>query len=560
LTAVTPDQPDPPDEDALGELVTALIALGYDTSLIVRVLGRDGFHQAMSGNPGAAVWFLDRSTAPVRDILVVRTFFLREPVSSPDLADVFGDDLVTRLTAGGVLTPDAPGVPDVPDDPAAAAVRCTVDIRPVDPGKHREGAGEAGILVVSDPDASFDDVVPGPDHVPGVGQAPLTLLNQVPTGAVDRLLDLGTGSGVLSLVLPARETVATDIHPRALAFARVSARSIRTPADTADSADAANAGVRHIDWRTGSWFEPVADETFDRIVSNPPFVVGPGEVGHVYRDSGIALDGATALVVRGACDHLSPGGTAHLLGAWATGLSESPASRVAAWLPDEGIRAWIIQRDEVGPADYVRTWLTDESVDVRTPEGRGRTSRWLDVFAEAGVARIGMGYVHLQRITGPSEVTFEEIATPDLGFFGDEVSEYFGRAGWLAERDADALLDSSYRVRPTVARENVELPDRTTGAGFRGIVTRLTRTDGPRFSHEVDEPLSSVVAGLNPTGLSLRDTAELYCAVSGRDPEEFCRALVPLVVDLVRHGMLIPVDLDDTDGSESSVATTEVDL
>jgi methylase of polypeptide subunit release factors len=540
--AAAPDAPAAPDVDALGGLVTALTALGYGTPLIVRTLGRDGFRQAMSGNPGAAVWFLDRSTASDRDRLIVRAFFLREPADATALTDLLGDDLMGRLRGSGVLAPVAPGTTTAATGTTASTVRSTVDIRPVSP---REDEG-AEVLVVSDPDASFEAVTPGPDHVPGVGQAPLTLLRQIPSTPADRLLDLGTGSGVLSLVLPARETVATDIHERALAYARASAQSARD---------------RTVDWRVGSWFDPVAGETFDRIVSNPPFVVGPGDVGHVYRDSGIALDGASALVVRGAAEHLSPGGTAHLLGAWATGLSESPASRVAGWLPDTGIRAWVIQRDEVSPADYVRTWLTDESVDVRTADGRNRTAAWLEVLADAEVARIGMGFVHLQRITGPSEVTFEEITTADLGFFGDEVTDWFRRAGWLADRDSDGILDSTYRVRPTVARETVELPDRTTGAGFRAVVTRLTRTDGPGFSHEIDEPLSAVIAGLNPSGLSLRDTAELYCAVTDRDADEFCRALVPLIVDLVRHGLLIPGDLDDTgdaDGFDESEGS-EVD-
>ncbi|MFR4189852.1 MAG: hypothetical protein ACLT2I_07865, partial [Corynebacterium variabile] len=142
-----------------------------------------------------------------------------------------------------------------------------------------------------------------------------------------------------------------------------------------------------------------------------------------------------------------PGGTAHLLGAWATGFTESPASRVASWLPETGIRAWVVQRDEVDPETYVRTWLTDESVDIRTTEGRDRTRRWLDMFADHGVNRIGMGYLHMQRIDGPSEVTFEEITTPDLGFFGDEVAEWFLRNGWLSDRDAGDILDTSFAVR-----------------------------------------------------------------------------------------------------------------
>jgi hypothetical protein len=46
--------------------------------------------------------------------------------------------------------------------------------------------------------------------------------------------------------------------------------------------------------------------------------------------------------------------------------------------------------------------------------------------------------------------------------------------------------------------------------------------------------------------LSLRDTAGLYCAVNDLDDETFTTALVPLVVDLVRHGLLLPADLLDS--------------
>lgn len=519
-----------PGSPALGDLVTVLTALGYGKDQLLTTLGAVGWREALQGNPAAAIRRLPTEQTS-RAALLAGTFFLRQPAGYTDLAGLFGEDLVGALCAAGVLV-DAD--PDADSGTGAAGDRrlvCTVDIRPVDDAAH----GTPEVLVVSDPDASLDVRVPGPDHVPGVGQAPLTLLNQVPSDRVGRLLDLGTGSGVLALVLPADETVATDIHGRALDFARASECSVpRTDRDRAP-----------VDWRAGSWFDPVDGELFDRIVSNPPFVVGDGDVGHIYRDSGLTLDGASRLVVAGAAEHLSPGGTAHLLGAWATGFTESPASRVASWLPDNGVRAWVVQRDEVDPETYVRTWLTDESVDLRTAEGRERTTRWLDMFAGHGVTRIGMGYIHLQRIDGPSEVTFEEITTPDIGFFGDEVAEWFLRAEWLAEQDADGILSACYAVRPTVARETVELPD-PTGVGFCTTVLRLTRTDGPRFSHEVDAPLSAVVAGLNPRGLSLADTAGLYCAVNGLDDGEFTGALVPLVVDLVRHGILLPTDLVDT--------------
>ncbi|MDN5720479.1 methyltransferase [Corynebacterium sp.] len=515
---------------ALGDLVLALTTLDYGTPLLLSALGREGYAEALAGNPGGAVWHLNerdqREVCDARGVLLTRAFFLREPVPRTALADVLGAALVDALIdAGALLAQDA--------QDTQPTVRAHVDVRPVTHDVH--GAHGAEVLVVSDPDASLEEFTPGDDHVPGVGQAPLTMFNQVPSGPVDRLLDLGTGSGVLALMLDARHTVATDVHDRALGFARASLRS---------------STGREVDWRCGSWFEPVEGEEFDRIVSNPPFVVGPAQDGQIYRDSGLGLDDATRTVVQGAAAHLSPGGTAHLLGAWATSLSESAASRVAGWIPAEGVRAWVVQRDEVSPSVYVRTWTADASLDLRSPQGRRRVADWLSYLKEHDIARIGMGYVHLQRIDGPSEVTFEALDSPDLGFFGDEVAEYFLRAGWLAEQDGDDLLDARYQVRPGLARESVELSrsgaqadDGFTEPGFVPEVVRVTRTDGPGFSHDIDAPLSAVLAGLTPDGLTLRDTAELYCAVNDLDEEAFTGALTPLVVDLVRHGVVLPAEL-----------------
>ncbi|WP_420099084.1 methyltransferase [Corynebacterium sp.] len=512
----------------LGDLVLALGAMDYGTPLLLRTLGREGYDDAVAGNPGGAGWHLDNRSAagqaPSRDVLLTRTFFLRAPVAVDALSAVLGPALVTELLAAGALTRAHEGR-DLPD-----TVRSQVDVRPVSHGVHRPDGSEA--LVVSDPDTSLEARVPGPDHVPGVGQAPLTLLNQVPSGRVQRLLDLGTGSGVLALTVEADHVVATDVHDRALGFARASHRSVTD---------------RTVDWREGSWFEPVHGEQFDRIISNPPFVVGPAQDGQIYRDSGLSLDDATRTVVQGAAAHLAPGGTAHLLGAWATSLSESAASRVAGWIPADGIRAWIVQRDDVSPSRYVRTWVTDASVDLRSEDGGTRVRRWLDHLQEHDVTRIGMGYVHLQRIDGPSEVTFEVLDSPDLGHFGDEVAEYFLRAEWLADQDTEDILDDRFQLRPGLARDVVEVAKAgqsgATDPGFRPEVIRLTRTDGPGFSHDIDHALSSILAGLSPDGLSLRDVAGLYCAVNDLDEDEVASDLVPLVVDLVRHGMVLPASL-----------------
>ena len=122
----------------------------------------------------------------------------------------------------------------------------------------------AGLLVAHDPASSDSDVVTG------VNAASRTLATLTVRRPVERALDIGTGSGVEALLATrhAAHIVATDVNPRALRLAELSAQL---------------SGVS-LDLREGSLFEPVEEERFDLIVANPPFVISP-DTALVFRDS-----------------------------------------------------------------------------------------------------------------------------------------------------------------------------------------------------------------------------------------------------------------------------------
>lgn len=132
-------------------------------------------------------------------------------------------------------------------------------------------------------------------------------LDSATNRAAPRILDLGTGSGAvavsIALALPDALVTATDLSADALEIARGNARRL-------------GARVRFV---LGSWYDALAPgETFDVIVSNPPYV----RLGDPHLDQGdlrfepsLALtdggDGLAALreIIAGGQTRLAPGGS-----------------------------------------------------------------------------------------------------------------------------------------------------------------------------------------------------------------------------------------------------------
>lgn len=85
-------------------------------------------------------------------------------------------------------------------------------------------------------------------------------LARIPENAAARVLDLGTGSGAIAVALatqrPQAQLTAVDVDYAALGVARENARRHRV----------------RVRFFCGDWLGPLPGETFDLIVSNPPYV------------------------------------------------------------------------------------------------------------------------------------------------------------------------------------------------------------------------------------------------------------------------------------------------
>ena len=88
-----------------------------------------------------------------------------------------------------------------------------------------------------------------------------------------KVLDLGTGSGAIAIAL-AKEESNMDVY-----VSDISIDAINLAKKSAELNDA------KIDFRVGSWFEPLGDEKFDIIVSNPPYLTTTEYVEDIVKDN-----------------------------------------------------------------------------------------------------------------------------------------------------------------------------------------------------------------------------------------------------------------------------------
>ncbi|GGH44203.1 N5-glutamine methyltransferase family protein [Microbacterium album] len=371
------------------------------------------------------------------------------------------------------------------------------------------------------------------DHVLGVGGASLTLAGlHLPTPA-RRVLDLGTGCGIQALRARryANAVVATDLSERALGFARLNALLNRD---------------ERIETRLGSLFEPVTGETFDRIVSNPPFVITPratGVPGYEYRDGGLVGDALVERLVADVGAHLAPpgagshGGVAQFLGNWESRDGVPGLDRIRAWVAASPVPldAWVVEREELDPVSYAEMWIRDGGTAPGSERHDALLSAWLDDFGARGVTAIGFGYVLLRRAEGrPTLDRFERVThpIPSEGGLGAHLAQALEAHDRLARMDDEALAAATLRTAADVTEARHHLP----GVGDPQVI-ELRQGAGFGRAVQADPGLAALVGACDgdlPVGPLVAAIADLLEV----DRAALRHELLPRVRELLFTGFL----------------------
>lgn len=491
--------------DQISRLRDSLLAADYTLDPVLDRIGSAGQDGLTRNVTIPALDALDGADDP--QATLIRLFPLQEPQPRASVAAALPLD---DLLATGALRLEG------------ELVKAAIDIRPYGFDDGQPGLQPFTGWVVSDPMPGLNlRVTPTrPDYVLGVSPASTTLAQMTMPAGVNRALDLGTGCGVQSLHLArhADSIVATDLNPRALELARITAGLNGLTLDT----------------RLGSLYEPVLDDRFDLIVSNPPYVMSPPDQGGqrlVYRENNFVGDGLVETVVRQAPGHLTPGGTLQVLANWADTAERGWQDRLAEWVEGTDADLWVIEREYLDPYAYIEIWLNDAGL-AGSEQWAPRYREWLDYFNQLGITGVGMGWITLTRAGRDKPlVEFEtwpwDVQQPVGPALGRRVVD-----NSRLSRPDEQLLAARWVLRGDVVQESMGTP----GASDPSHVV-LRQSTGLKRAIEVDTATGGILGACDGE-LALGTIVDAVASLLGLDPAQTRTQALAVIRGAIAEGFL----------------------
>lgn len=245
---------------------------------------------------------------------------------------------------------------------------------------------------------------PQPNPTLYFGEDSVALLLRLQPKRGGRCLDLCTGPGIQALYcsLFARETIAVELNPVAVALARLNV--------------AINDCSNKIMVHCGSLYEPLEPQSFDTIVANPPLLPFPENapypfVGHGGKD-GLKI---TRKILDGLPRFLSPRGTVQLIGTTVSdGIQPLCIDMLKAWSHTSmmDVLMTITAHRTLSPGSFFFDGLVSTSVQSSINTDEETVSKaYQKSLADQGATHLCAYFLHITR--GNGRFFLQDLASED---------------------------------------------------------------------------------------------------------------------------------------------------
>lgn len=407
---------------------------------------------------------------------------------------------------------------------------------------------EGGYLVPCAMLLHIDGFLVASDHASAIekGQAELVLWPNPTSKFLSRFavrrpsratLDLGTGSGILSLSAArfSETVVATDLNARAVACARF------------------NAGlndVENIEVLVGDCFAPVAQRRFDLILSNPPFFITP-QAGYMFCDNAMDLDGLCRRLVKEAFPFLHEGGYMEMLCEWAQIKGVPWEDRLAEWLEGTGCDAWVMKGLTQDPEEYAQHRIRETSQD--TSGDAEKYSDYMNYYRQRGVEAIHDGLIVLRRREGKNFIRMEEVPSTPSGNLGELILSTFAAHDLLRACDSDEKL---LAIHPRlVAHARLEQISKASGRRWQAESLILRLSSGFPFHLDVQPLVAEFLASCDGEKTAA-DVIEELAAKANAPFDRVSSECVAMIRKLIDRGFMTAAESDLVQPAGTEAPTT----
>ena len=462
----------------IAQLRSALWSAGFQTAKVSEVLGADREH--LQPDPAQSI-LLTRQLPPREPLsALIRLFILGLPVARDDAAKSLAPLTLDQAQELGVVHET--------DNQVRGAIRITP-------------YGDFLFACSRVPDLEAVDR----DHVMGVTRSSINLANLTIRRPVEVTLDLGCGCGFQSMFAARHsgKVIATDINPLAIQFTEFNTRL--------------NA-VDNVECRQGSYLDPVANESFDLVVSNPPFVISP-DSNLLFRDSGMSGDALSQKVVTEVCEVLREAGTATVLVSWGRKENDEWDAKPRRWLQGSGCDAWILHQATQPALLHAASWHQPLAAHDLKGYDDG-VARWTEYIAALGYDSIAYGAVILRRRQGNNWLRSEELPETSTDPASEQLVRMTEAQDLLAGlADKRSLLDERLAL---VAGHRLDQSLVCVSGSYSVERAVLRLTEGLTFRADVDPFTAYLVTRLDGTrtlGLAIAEAATAI-PMAGMDTDD----------------------------------------